>query len=83
MQKLLATNWTATYELRHRDAANNFTLMTDYVLADELFYERLFAYYPISSTYSSFANANVNYLEANVRDQELLRLQNRQLREHL
>ena len=47
MQKLLSTNWTASYDLRHRDAANNYTLMTDYVLEDALFYERMFEYYPM------------------------------------
>jgi hypothetical protein len=56
MQKLLGTNWTAVLDLRHRDAANNFTLMTDYVLEDALFYERLFEYYPLSKEYSGHGN---------------------------
>jgi hypothetical protein len=54
MQKLLSTNWTAVNDLRHRDPINNVTLMTDYVLEDSLFYERLFAYYPISDRASEF-----------------------------
>jgi hypothetical protein len=83
MQKLLPTNWTAAHELRHFDVSNNYTLMTDYVLEDALFYQRLFAYYPVSEQYSLHAKANVNYVDDNVRDQTLLTLQNRQLREHL
>lgn len=37
--------------------------MTDYVLEDMLFYERLFAYYPVSEQPTAYDNLLVNYID--------------------
>jgi hypothetical protein len=64
MQQLLSTNWTAEHDIRLRDPANNFTLRTDYVLEDALFYERLFAYLPVSDRTSAFGSNHMqNYID--------------------